>query len=367
MVKLDFMQSISELSDKDILKIPTIIKNKILMAPGIWNGVEYTGDEIKRAYNNTDWKDKDIISIILDHADKPLKVSDWVGWVKNPRLEGDNLIGDLELYDEPVLVKLVQAKAKFGISPRVKGLEHDGQFRNFTFENFSVVTNPAVKKAYINLSQDLRLMKGGNKMVGKELEAEETIENEDADFIEDLDDEELAKKDKKMAKKKKYPEPAAEEQMSDDEFLQISTMSDWTDFVKKQKAKNPNISFQEIAKAYKGKTAKDKEMEELSDSDLVAKLEQITSILRKRKAYPPVDEEAPAKKDDEEMKKKNMSFEIKVKEMSQQIEELNSKLKEPNAKSVISQELKDNTRMMATPSTTGVEAFADFLQKEFLQ
>jgi uncharacterized protein YehS (DUF1456 family) len=170
-----------------------------------------------------------------------------------------------------------------------------------------------------------------------------------------------------MAKKKKYPEPAEDEEMSDAEFLQITTMSEWTDFVKKQKAKNPDMSFQDIAKAFKGKSEKDKEMEELSDSDLVAKLEQITSILRKRKAYPPVDEEAPAKKDDEEMKKKNMSFEIKVKEMSQQIEELNSKLKEPNAKSVISQELKDNTRMMATPSTTGVEAFADFLQKEFLQ
>jgi hypothetical protein len=361
---MDVINFTQELSNKDVLKIPTIIKNKVLMAPGIWNGVEYTGEEIKRAFLNTDWKDKDVSSVILDHADKPLKVSDWVGWVKNPRLEGDNLIGDLELFDEPVLIKLVQAKAKFGISPRVKGLEHDGQFRNFTFENFSVVTNPAVKKAYLNLSENsqLKIMKGGKKMVGKELEAEETIENEDADLL-DLEEEELAKKDKypkgQCMKKKKYPTPAVdEEQMSDDEFLQISTMSDWTDFVKKQKAKNPNISFSEIAKAYKGKSAKDKEMEELSDSDLVAKLEQITSILKKRKAYPPEEEEVPTKKDEE--------MNTKFKEMSEQIKDLSNKLKEPNAKSVVSQELSDKTKMV-TPHTSGVEAFADFLQKEFLQ
>ncbi len=143
----------AELSKNDFIKVPTTLKNKVLMSPGQWNGVHYAGEEIKRAFDNTDWKNKDITSIILDHADKPLSVHDWVGWVKNPRMVGENLIGDLELYDEGVLIKVMTAKMKCGISPRVKGMEHEDEFRNFTFENFSIVTNPAVKKAFLNLAQ----------------------------------------------------------------------------------------------------------------------------------------------------------------------------------------------------------------------
>jgi hypothetical protein len=84
----------NELSEKELVKIPTIIKNRVLMAPGTWNGVSYSFEEIKNAFTNTDWSDKDITSVILDHSDKPLKVSDWTGWVKNPRLDGDCLVGD---------------------------------------------------------------------------------------------------------------------------------------------------------------------------------------------------------------------------------------------------------------------------------
>jgi len=147
----------NELSQKDLIEIPTILKDKVLMAPGEWNGIHYTAEEIRKAYKNTDWENKDITSIILDHADKPLSVHDWVGFVENPRLEEDLLVGDLILYDENVLVKLIQAKMKCGISPRVRGIENEEHLTDFTFENFSIVTNPAVKKAYINLSESKKL------------------------------------------------------------------------------------------------------------------------------------------------------------------------------------------------------------------
>jgi len=148
---------IHELSESSDFKIPATISNVVLMAPGMWNDVHYSSDDIQEAFQNTDWGNKDVVSLIADHADKPLSVNDWLGWVKNPRLENDAVIGDLEIYDESSAMKLLKAKAKFGISPKVAGFEDDSRFfRNFTFENFSLVTNPACKKAYINLSEEKR-------------------------------------------------------------------------------------------------------------------------------------------------------------------------------------------------------------------
>jgi hypothetical protein len=342
-----------ELSKNDFIKIPTVISNKVLMAPGNWNGVSYSAEEIKKAFENTDWSDKDITSVILDHSDKPLKVSDWTGWVKNPRLEGDSLVGDLELYDEPVLIKLTQAKAKFGISPRVKGLEESGQFKNFTFENFSIVTNPAVKKAYINLSQ--KEMKGG-KMESKEMNSEdaieeETIENEAEEEV----DEELSKKSKvnKCGKKKKYP--PEEEVMSEEDILEVTTSSDWTDFVAQMRKKYPKMSLQDIAKAFKSKSKEDEELEQLSEEELLSRIGKLTGILSRKKKYPYPQEESKQIKENKE-----------VQELSQKITEMEKRLNEPDAKSVISQELSDKTRMV-TPHTSGVQAFAEYLQKEFIK
>jgi len=142
------------------------LKNRVLMAPGEWNGIGYSAEEIKNAFHNTDWEDKEVCSLILDHADKPLSVHDWVGWVKNPRMVGDSLVGDLEFYDDGVFTKLTEAKMRCGISPKVRGeiLDEEGAMKNFQFENFSVVINPACKKAYINLSQELSFEELGEEI-----------------------------------------------------------------------------------------------------------------------------------------------------------------------------------------------------------
>ena len=369
----------AELSKKDIVKIPTIIKNKVLMAPGPWNGVHYTAEEIRKAYENTNWKDKDVISVILDHADKPLSVHDWVGWVRNPRMVGDNLVGDLELYDENIIIKLLKAKAKFGISPRVKGIEHNNEFRNFTFENFSIVTNPAVKKAYINLSQNK--LKGG-KMTEKELqeETEEGVEEEPTEVAEDTSEEEtseseeesettekteeLSKKKKKKypypykekksaAKKKKYPYPEEgdEEEMSDEEYLEITTMSAWTDFVKKMKKKYPKMPFKAIAAAFKKSKKADEELEELSEEELIEKIEQLTNILRRKKKYEALEQE------EKSTEERLAEIEKKVKELAQ----------EPNPQSIVgptetTKELASIYSAETQHHTPGVLAMTEYLK-----
>ncbi|RLG11858.1 hypothetical protein DRN69_07290 [Candidatus Pacearchaeota archaeon] len=334
------------------------------MAPGKWNDTHYTAEEIRRAYENTDWSNKDVISLILDHADKPLSVHDWVGWVKNVRMEGDNLVGDLELYDDNVITKLVKAKAKFGISPRVKGIEHNGELRNFTFENFSIVTNPAVKKAYINLSE--KKLKGGKKMAEKELqETEESVETEQPEEEQNEQSTEEASKEeaseqpqettkemakKKKAKKKKYPYPYDEE-LSDEELFEIVTNSEWTDFVKKMKKKYPKMTFKDIAKAFKKSKEASEELEQLSDEELIEKINQLTEILRRRKKY---------KEPEEEMSQTE-------KKLSQEIEELKKRLDAPNSIQAVETQTKE---LAATPYdrderhySKGVLAMADFVKK----
>ncbi|MFW5902407.1 MAG: DUF6582 domain-containing protein [archaeon] len=145
------------------------IKDQLLMAPGVWNDVEYSAEEIKKAFEKTNWEDKRNKSVIIDHADddkRDVSVRDWVGWVKNARVEDDGRVyGDIELYDKDMINKLTKAKAKFGISPRIRGkVNEDKKIYDFSFENFSVVNTPAVKEAYINLSENgqMKIIKLGN-------------------------------------------------------------------------------------------------------------------------------------------------------------------------------------------------------------
>jgi len=345
-----------ELSKKDLIKIPTIIKNKVLMAPGPWNGTHYSATEIKRAFDNTNWQDKDVTSLILDHADKPLSVHDWVGWVKNPRMTANNLIGDLEIYDESVLVKLLTGKMKCGISPRVKGMEHNEEFRNFTFENFSIVSNPAVKKAYINLSQSNNL-KGGLKMTEKELqEDEESVEEVSAEETEEpaeekpAEEKELRKnkddEEKKIKKKKKYPSPDEEEEMSDEELLEITQLSAWTDFVAKMKKKDPKMGFKAIAVAYKKKGKEMEQLEEMNEADLLKLSSDINYILRKKK------------KDDEDDEEEEMTQ--AEKKLLQEVKELRDRMDLPDSKTV------QETKELSGDSKyhdSGDLAMAGFLQE----
>ena len=145
------------------VRIPYLIKNKILMSPGIWNGYYYKDKTIKSAYNNTDWDSKEVVSLFLDHEDE--RSSEWVGWIKNPRVTGEDIRGDLIVVDKATAIKLY-AGAKFGISPKVRGQEEDGEMASFVFDNFSVVLNPAVKTAYINNSQ--KMIKESEELSGFE-------------------------------------------------------------------------------------------------------------------------------------------------------------------------------------------------------
>lgn len=147
------VDNLSSKSNLESLTLPYVIKDKILMSPGVWNGHDYSPDEIKQAFKETDWNDKEIRSLYLDHNDR--NASEWIGEIINPRLEKDTVKGDLVIVDKNTAIKLAYG-AKMGISPKVHGMDDDGRMTGFVYDNFSVVINPAIKTAYINNSEQLK-------------------------------------------------------------------------------------------------------------------------------------------------------------------------------------------------------------------
>lgn len=140
---------INELSEEDLenVKLPYVVKNHILMSPGVWNNYRYTKMAIKEGLENTEWSQKRR-SLFWEHNDESAK--EWVGDVKNMRFKNGNLVGDVYVIDRDLAVKLAYG-AKFGVSPKVAGIAgYNNEVKNATFENFSIVLNPAVKTTFLN-------------------------------------------------------------------------------------------------------------------------------------------------------------------------------------------------------------------------
>lgn len=150
----DIKQLLSELQHSTDLendvKLPYVMRKKILMSPGVWNGYFYSAGTIRTAFENSDWEAKEVRSLFNDHED--LRSREWIGEVKNIRMDDDDVVGDLYIVDKATAIKLAYG-AKMGISPKVTGREESGEMLHFVFDNMSVVINPAVKTAYINNAQ----------------------------------------------------------------------------------------------------------------------------------------------------------------------------------------------------------------------
>jgi len=329
---------IIELSDSD-LQTPTILKDKILMAPGLWNGKNYTVEEIKKAFERTDWTNRDSFgpnALIADHSDKPLKVSDWFGYVKNAHMDGENLIGDLELYDDNMIVKLVKGKAKFGISPRLMGEADGDMMKDFIFENFSIVTNPACKAAYINLSQQ----KAEDTLSSNKLQEDKKMSDqvtEEKKSVEEVESEE------------KKVEKVEEVEMSDEQLLEVATLAGWPEFVASARKKDPKMPMKAIAKAFKGKNEEMSALEELSESELVSRIEKLAAILRNKKPQVSATQDTTLSE---------------ISALKTKVEELSEKLNAPAPKSVqaSTQELsaKDDS---SSHYSNGVNGMAAYLSK----
>lgn len=347
-------------------ELPITINDVLLLSPGVWNNTKYTADEITNAYANTDWSNRSYTSLYLDHQDtKEAGVGNWVGYVKNARVEGGTLKGDLQIWNPLLALYLNKAKAKFGISATLRGQEDPAKSKmeDFHFESFSVVTKPACKDALINLaeqekgpviriitypdiSQDTMLKGGKMSENTKTLQQEETKVPDNTVEPEKVDEESM---------KKKECLPTDQEQMSDEEFGNITLNSNWTEFVNKLRQTNPNLGFKDIAMEFKKQFAQKSEMESLTDEELLAKYTEIGQLLKARNKLPmPEQKEEPAKVNpqdtpvdsnpqdkpadvnpEDEAKKKKQDEEMGVlAEMKKELAEIRAKLNEPDSKTV---------------------------------
>jgi len=223
---------INELSEPTLsnvmgnIQFPYVIKDKVLMSEGIWNNFYYSSEVIQDAFDNTNWEDRTLRNLFLDHKDT--QTSEWIGEVVNLNKRGDTLYGDLVIYDPLFATKMEYGKPRFGISPKTfgDGDRYTRTMKSFKFENFSVVINPAVKTAYINNSE------GGIPMVG----------NEDKELIE------------------------------------------YSNFIKSAKAENPDASYEQIAKAWVERPLENNEFDDIKSQlneleDIKSQLVEIKKIL----------------------------------------------------------------------------------------
>jgi len=338
---------VEELTDSLELKvdgkvpIPYVLPHRKLMSPGRWNGIYYSKEAIERAYKNTNWNDKQVIALYTNHEDNDTQA--WIGEVRNVKVENGELYGDLVIYDLPMALKLAYGKPRFGISPKVRGeTDENRNMVDFVFENFSLVINPACKTTYLNSERKLftgiyinqeevdSMAEEEVKEVteekpkeqqeqpqevqeAKEVQEEPAEETEEGVEVSESSEEvqteevteEMAKKKKKKAKKKReYPYP----EMQDIK----AKLSEYTDFIKKYLKEHPDADLAEAAAAWK----RQKEMAEMDEDTLIAKLSELIELLKKKKLGA----------------EGNLSQTIQ--KMSERLEKLEKKLNEPERLSV---------------------------------
>jgi len=322
------MPDIESLDLEKEVKVPYIVKNKVLMSPGIWNNYLYTKDAIAGAYERTDWNDKEIRSLFLDHKDRDSL--EWVGEVINPVISPDGEVrGDLVVVDKPTAMKLHYG-AKFGISPKVEGkATDDNVMQEFLFRNMSIVINPAVKTAYINnqevktdnINLDIASTQA-NESVQADI-SKETVENNDS---------------------------SPRQEMTEEEMRDLFS-GDFKEYIKDFKSTNPEAGFAEIVNSYREvqkKMAEDNEIKQMlseiigllkTESETRQMLSEIlghvrpkeTSIENKAKEEEPKEEEK-EKPTEMENKCKTPEEDMDKKKMMQENSELSEKLKSTEAK-----------------------------------
>lgn len=289
-----------EMSVGNKIEIPYVIPNCKLMSPGTWNNIYYSKEAIHEAFKKTDWKNRQITALYVNHDDND--VQSWVGEVKNVRYKDGEILGDLYIYDLNMALKLRYGQPKFGISPKLEGKTDASRraMEEFEFLNFSIVVNPAVKSTYLNSADDRVYIE--QEVVN--LAEEETNKPEAEELKEKKTEDKPAECTEEMKKKREYPYPEPEENATKEK------LSEYTDFIKKYIKEHPDADLEEAARAWKEK----KKLSELSETDLIAKLSELLELLKKKK-YP-----EPEKI--EEINKK-------VETMSEKIEKIESKLNEP--------------------------------------
>ena len=174
--------------------IPFVKENVPIASAGTWSGMQgkfiYTPELIKKLYNNTDWSNKEVSSLFVDHqvGGKNTQAKDWMGFINNARLEGDTIVGDIEISDPIMAIKLFSG-AKFGLSAnlRYNANPRTRELTNAIMDNCSIVIGPAMSTNYINNSKetDESVMNMGEKVEEGVMNLSEKVEATESKGMDD--------------------------------------------------------------------------------------------------------------------------------------------------------------------------------------
>lgn len=343
--KLDIEQM-----DLNSIKLPYILKDKILMAPGIWNENIYPSEEIINSFSNTNWEDTEVTQVFADHSDR--NILSCVGKIINPRLSGDKIIGDVALWNKDAVINVVLGKMRCGISPKIKGKEDKTtkSMSNISYINFSLVTDPACKKAYINLSQNNIQSPIENKpsIVGLSNDTllnERRLKMEEEKIVTNVNVEQTLAKDAKTdVKINELNDSSIVELISSMDNVELSL---WSNFVDKKRTEKQGVSYKELAREYLVKKERTKFLCSLSEDELLNQIKELSDILRGKKGSLPHEE-------------KEKQLEQEVNSLRDKVKELEAKLNEPDKKNI--KALSSNIAISKVLNKPANEMFLDYLK-----
>lgn len=143
-----------------------------------------------------------------------------------------------------------------------------------------------------------------------------------------------------------------EVEMSDEQLLEVATLAGWPEFVAAARKKDPKMSMKAIAKAFKGKNEEMSKLEELSEEEIVSRIEKLAAILKNKK--PQVN-----------VSISDQATLGKIDALTTQVAELSERLNTPAPKSVQTSTTEELSLQIDPSShySTGVNGMAAYLGK----
>lgn len=200
--------SLSKKINLDDIKVPHLIKNRLLFQEGQHNGLFYHGEELKE--NLELWDGCDLMYAEHDDASNA-----WVGLTKNPRYDEKEkaIYGDLEIVDKPLAQKLeyqiLNKDGHMGLSPTIEVDKQMIQGRlcamgPYKLKSQSIVLDPAVRTTMFNSNSALggagTMENGNGNRETQNLKKDEVaVKKEELDKLKNSEKELAKYKEKELA------------------------------------------------------------------------------------------------------------------------------------------------------------------------
>ena len=364
---------------------PVIIPDVTLLAPGIWTGIDnqktnYSPEGIRNGFINTNWEG---MNLFLDHKDtEGPAAAYWIGFIKNVKMVGEELHGDLEIWHPLFAMFVKTAKAKFGVSMTMDGKENfntGADYSDFEIQSFksgSLVDEPGCEVCWL----PKMLGKGDNKNTKTVIGGDVPLEK-----IKALASNNINSSKKSLASKNADVSESSDSEKISDEGDNCKEVKKMTDEVNQEKSKEETkeeATSEEADKEKSEEADKEKAESEATEAEdkndvkeLSAKVDKLsadvatlTGLVQKSLAAGD-DSEEESKEADEEKSEEATEEESKEESKDDELESTKSELEETKKELAAAKaELdKPDEKSLAAGSNSGSTGDANAGMLSFLQ